>query len=134
LWLDQDLGVLRTAYDGWDGCTMGVQSGSYSNWKPDPSKPIDYAIADLLLSRGEGIVNDIAFAGEIGRGVPDHGIQSHVIEKLRNLVLTESGEVKSSACDLLWIYSVDRILTSLREEATNALDAGNCPATQMVQP
>jgi len=126
LWLRPDSGVLRTACDGWDYCTIGVESGAHPNYKRDPQKPIDYALADLLLTRGEGTVNEIAFASEIGWGVPDEGLQSYVVEKLRHLALTEQGDIKSSACKLLWIYTVDRIAPSIRKEADDAVHTSNC--------
>jgi hypothetical protein len=126
LWLRRDSGVLRTACDGWDGCTMGVESGAHRGYRPDPQKPLDYALADLLLSRGEGRINEVGFASEISWGVPDQGLQGYVIEKLRHLALAEHGEVKASACKLLWIYTVDRIDVRIRQDASRALSDADC--------
>jgi hypothetical protein len=124
-WLRRDSQVLRTACDGWDGCTMSVQSGSHLNYQRDTQKPIEYALADLLLTRGGGTVNEIGFATEIGRGVPDQELQGYVVEKLRNLALTEHGDVRSSACEMLWLYSKDRIV-GVRQSAGDALLLGRC--------
>jgi len=128
-WLRRDSGSLRTACDGWDGCTMEVQSGSHLRYRPNPNKPLDYALADLLLTRGEGVVSEIGFATEIAQGVPDQGLQGYVVEKLRYLAVTERGDVKASACKLLWIYTVDRVDPKVRRDAENALHAGNCRCT-----
>ena len=125
-WLQRESGVLRTACDGWDGCTIGVQSGAHPNYTSDSKRPINYALADLLLTRGEGPVDDNGFAGEIEWGVPDEGLQGYVVEKLRHLATTEHGAVKSSSCKLLWIYSVDRIAPTIRQDANNALHAASC--------
>jgi hypothetical protein len=125
-WLRQDSGVLRTACDGSDYCTMSVQSGAHLDYRPDPTKPIEYALADLLLTRGQGAVDDIGFASEITRGAPDQGLQGYVIEKLRGLATSEHGDIRSSACKQLWIYTVDRIAPSIRQTADDALQAASC--------
>ena len=126
LWLRRDSGVLRTACDGWDGCTMGVESGAHRGYVPDSQKSLNYALTDLLLTRGEGTINEIGFASEISWGVPDQGLQGYVVEKLRHLALTEHGEVKASACTLLWIYTVDRIDIRIRQDADHALHEADC--------
>ncbi len=131
LWLRKDSGVLRTACDGWDGCTMSVQSGAHVNYRPGPEKPIEYALADLLLTRGEGTVDNMGFASEIERGVPDQGLQGYVVVKLRHLALSEHGDIKSAACKLLWIYTVDRIAPSIRQEADHALHIANCSCVRI---
>jgi hypothetical protein len=105
---------------------MSVQSGAHLNYRPDPEKPIEYALADLLLTRGEGPVDNIGFASEIGRGVPDQGLQGYVVGKLRHLASSENGDIKSSACTLLWIYTVDRIPPSIRQEAGRGLQTASC--------
>jgi hypothetical protein len=126
LWLRRDSGVLRTACDGWDGCTMSVQSGAHLNYRPDPEKPIEYALADLLLTRGEGPVDNTGFASEIKKGVPDQGLQGYVVEKLRRLASSENRDIKSSACKLLWIYTADRFAPSIRQEAEHGLQTASC--------
>jgi hypothetical protein len=126
LWLRRDSGVLRTACDGWDYCTMSVQSGAHPGYRPDPRKRIDYAVADLILTRGDGAINEIEFANEVAWGVPDQGLQGYVVEKLRHLALTEHGGVKASACKLLWVYTVDLVDDSVHRDAGNALRDADC--------
>lgn len=65
LWLRKDAGVLRTVCDGWDGCTVSVQSGAHLHYRPDPQKALNYALIDLGLTRGEGTVNEVSFASEV---------------------------------------------------------------------
>jgi hypothetical protein len=126
LWLRRDGGSFRMACDGWDGCTMFVNSGSHPRYRADPQQPLSQALADILLTRGEGEINGLQFASQIQRGVPDQRIQGYVIEKLRRLALTEVSEIKRSACQQLWIYTQDRIDDRLRERAQDSLDAASC--------
>jgi len=128
-WLRRDGGVFRMACDGWDGCTMPVESGAHSRYQPDLSKTIDYALTDLLLTRGEGEIDDRRFASEIEWGVPDQGLQGHVIEKLEHLALTEPPAIKAAACVQLWIYTKDRIGNDLRRQAESSLAAAHCACT-----
>lgn len=51
-WLKNDSGVLRTACDGWDYCTMRVASGAHPRYKPDIGKPLGYALADIMFHEG----------------------------------------------------------------------------------
>jgi len=104
LWLRKDGEVFRMACDGWDACTMFVDSGAHPRYKADPRKPLSYALADILLTRGEGKIDEIPFASEIERGVPGQGMEGYIIGKLRDLALTESSAVKTAACVQLWIY------------------------------
>lgn len=131
LWLRRDSGVLRTVCDGFDSCTEGVWSGAHLHYKPDPQMPLDYALVDLLLTRGEGAVNEIGFATEVFREEPSQipGLQVYAVEKLRHLALTEHGDIKSSACQSLWIYTVDRIDPGIQRQADNAMHAANCRCT-----
>ncbi len=64
LWLREDRGVLRMACDGWDGCTRFVESGAHPGYKVDPQRGLDYAMADILLTRGTGKTNDLRWATE----------------------------------------------------------------------
>jgi len=59
LWLRRDGGSLRMACDGWDGCTMFVKSGAHPQYRADPQQPLNRALADILLTRGEGEINDL---------------------------------------------------------------------------
>jgi hypothetical protein len=106
LWLRSDSGVLRTACDGWDGCTLGVYSGSHTHYTVDPRKPVDYAVADIVLTVGEGRISRSTFAGAIERGTP--GPEEYKIEKYRRLALTEGAPIKTAACIQLWICAQDR--------------------------
>jgi hypothetical protein len=126
LWLRKYDGAFRMACDGWDNCTMFVRSGAHLQYRADPEKPLGHALVDILLTRGEGEINNRQFASEIQWGVPDQGIQEYVIERVRQLAIRESFEVKSSACQLLWIYTQDRIDSSLRQKAHDSLQAANC--------
>lgn len=126
LWLRSDSGVLRTACDGWDGCTTAVGSGAHRGYRPDPQKPLDYALSDLLLTRGEGPIDEIGFASQVAWGVPDDGLQEYVIEKLRQLALTEYGDVKASACKQLWVYTKDSTGVRLNQIADRALQEADC--------
>jgi hypothetical protein len=139
--LRKDSGVLRTACDGWDYCTRSVESGTHPNYRPDSRKSADYAVADLLLTRGEGEVNEKKFAAEVDYASmgQDEALQIYVIEKLGHLALTEHGEVKSSACKSLWISTQDRMEFLDRQNkldgkkiiraATGALDKASCDCT-----
>lgn len=84
-WLQRDSGVLRTACDGWDFCTIGIESGSHAGYRSDPKRPPAHAVLDLLLTRGQGRINESAFARQIAWEVPDLGQQSYAVEKLRRL-------------------------------------------------
>lgn len=52
-----DSGVLRTVCDEWASCVVPVFSGAHPAYKPNPAKPIEHAIIDILLTRGEGATN-----------------------------------------------------------------------------
>lgn len=100
-WLRQDSGVLRTSCDGHDYCTIPVGSGSHPQYRPDPQKPLEYAVADILLTRGDG-ANDREFAkGFDYRGnIPE----PYFFEKLQRLAATEVSEVRTAACKELSYY------------------------------
>jgi hypothetical protein len=126
LWLRRDRGVFRMACDGWDYCTNLVESGAHPGYRVDPEQPLDRAIVDILLTRGEGRIDDGRFASEIIWGVPDQGIQDYVIDRLGHLASTESPEIKSSACVQLWIYTRDRIGTDSNRRAQSLLETASC--------
>jgi hypothetical protein len=128
LWLRMDVGVFRTVCDGWDGCTEGVASGAHPRYRRDPRKPLEYAFVDSRFTRGEGTIDETGFATELDWEAPDQvtGLQAYSIDKLRHLALTEGGEVKSSACRALWIYTVDLLKPAIHSAAENAMNAANC--------
>lgn len=105
---------------------MFVKSGAHPGYKADLRKCLSYALADILLTRGEGKIDEIPCAREIETGVLGQGMEGYLIEKLRNLALTESSAVKAAACVQLWIYQQDRIDSSLRHQARDALDTAQC--------
>lgn len=100
-WLRQDSGVLRTACDGHDYCTLAVRSGSHLQYRADNQKPIEYAIADILLTRGEDS-NDSEFAKAFDYccSVP----KPYLFPKLQSLAATEVPVVRDAACKLLAAY------------------------------
>jgi hypothetical protein len=125
LWLRRDSGVLRTACDGVDDCTSGVYSGAHPHFKADPHTPVAYAVADVLLTRGEGKIDDDRFAGAIEWAPP--GPEDYLIEKSRNLALTEVSAIKTAACIQLWINAQDRGLPAAsRRIAGEALREADC--------
>lgn len=113
--LEQDRGVLRTTCDGWDTCTWGVYSGSHPNFKINPADPIERTLADIVFTRGAGRVDDSQFAAAILQGgpIPD----PYLIEKYRELALTEHAGIKGAACKALWILRHDPHLRRSSEEA-----------------
>jgi hypothetical protein len=126
LWLRRDSGSFRMACDGWDGCTTFVKSGAHPQYRADRQQPLNRALTDILLTRGEGEISDLQFASQIQWSIFDQGIQDYVIEKLRHLALTELSEIKISACQQLWIYTQDRIDDRLRQKAQDSLNAASC--------
>lgn len=126
LWLRREGSVFRMACDGWDGCTTLVMSGAHRRYRADPRKSLDQALVDILLTRGEGEIDNVRFASQIEWGTPDQGFQGYVIEKLGHLALTESSDVKASACKQLWIYTQDRVESSLGRQAQDSLQAAGC--------
>ncbi len=126
LGLSRDHGALRMACDGWDVCTMFVDSGAHPRYRTDPQESLDQAVAEIILTRGEGKIDEGQFARAVEWGVPDQGIQAYVIEKLKRLALTESPAIKRSACHLLWIYSQDRTDERLRQYAQDTLRDAHC--------
>jgi hypothetical protein len=120
-WLRRDGDLLRTACDGWDGCTWGVYSGRHPHLKETPGDPIERTVAGIVLTRGEGRINEARFSGAILRGapVPD----SYLIEDYRHLAAAELAGVKAAACEALWILSHD---APLREAAEDGMLRAHC--------
>ena len=125
-WLRKEGSLYRTACDGRD-CTVVVASGAHPGYKPAPGEPLNAMITDLLLTRGEGFVDDHAFAQQISRGAP--GDLKHlpgVIDSLSKLALTQPTEPKLAACKQLWIYGLDSIQADLRQKAQESMRAAGC--------
>ena len=127
-WIRRDSGVLRTACDGWDYCTRKVGTGAHLDYRADPKKPLDYALVDLLFTRGTGTIEENSFGqglDEVTDRVP--GLQAYSIPKLTRLAETEGGWIRSCACKTLWIYTVDHpIDPTVHRDAVEALRAANC--------
>lgn len=125
-WLRRDAGVLRTICDGWDTCTQVVESGAHRGYRPAAGRPVSEVVADVLLTRGEGEIDEEAWAREM-MYAPDQGIESYVAGKMRHLALTEKSGVRQSACLWLWIYSQDPGVTAgVKEQAGRALKGADC--------
>lgn len=57
------------------------------------------------------------------------GGEGHVIDMLEHLASTESGDIKASACEQLWVYTQDQIGDVLNQRAANSLAAARCKCT-----
>jgi hypothetical protein len=125
LWLRKDGGVYRMACDC-QNCTVWVESGAHPGYRPDPNASLDQIKVDLLLTRGEGPVNNHRFAQEMDRAVGLAGMDGYTIEKLRDLALTESSEVKYTACTELWGYTEGETDKRLSERARDSVAAAGC--------
>jgi hypothetical protein len=126
LWLRTDNGTFRMSCDGWDSCTMFVESGAHPGYTADQRKPFDYALADILLTRGQGKIDEPRFAYEIEAGPGYGGAEPYAIEKLKFLAMVEGPAVRASACDLLWIYTRPGFDDRVFEEATASLQTAHC--------
>lgn len=84
------------------------------------------AVADLLLTRGEGKIDEEAWARGLMSAL-EEGIEGYVAGKLRHLALTEKSAVRESACLWLWMYSQDpHVDAGLRGQAGQALREADC--------
>ena len=54
-----------------DICMMYADSGSHPDYKTDPQKSLDQAVADIILTRGEGEIEESQFARAVEWCVPD---------------------------------------------------------------
>ena len=102
-WLRQDSGVLRLACDGHNYCAMPVRSGTHPHYRPDPRKPLGYAMADIWFTRGEG-TTDQEFAKGVNWGAPSTVPEAYLFEKLQRLAATEAAVVRAAACKQLSYY------------------------------
>jgi hypothetical protein len=105
---------------------MIVLSGAHPGYKADPSAPLFQTIDDILLTRGEGRVDDHEWAKRIFGLDDGTTLAGYIIEKLRSLALTESSEVKYAACQLLWSYDNPPISEDLRERAHDSITSAGC--------
>ncbi len=112
----------------WDGCTLKVGTGAHLDYKPDPRKPLDFAVVDLLFTRGAGTIDENSFGKNLDE-VTDQvrGLQAYSVPKLKHLAETEHGWIRSRACTTLWIYTVDHpIEPAIHRDALEALRAASC--------
>lgn len=80
-----------------------VGSGAHVDYRPAIDKPLGYALADILFTRGAGAI-DGEFARELEYGAPSTIPQPYLIEKLQQLAATDSSAVRAAACGLLAHY------------------------------
>ena len=66
---------------------------------------VDYAVADTLLTRGEGSISEAQFARSIEDGSP--GPEDYLMVKYRRLAVTVRPPVKTAACVLLSMWGHD---------------------------
>lgn len=127
LWLRRDAGVLRTACDGWDECTMLVESGAHPGYRPEPGKPLGYALADILLTRGQGEVNETEFTRAVAWGAPATIPEDYRIKKFAHLALTEKPAMKAAACSQIWVFTQDSMSPAAnRQKAARTLEDIGC--------
>jgi hypothetical protein len=67
---------------------------------------MDYTVSDILLTRGDGPINDSRFSGAILWGAP--APDDYLIERYRRLAVTERSKIKAAACVMLWICAQDQ--------------------------
>lgn len=126
-WLRRDAGVLRMACDGWDDCTMFVESGAHPGYRPEPGRPLAYALADILLTRGQGEVSDIKFAREVAWGARATIPEDYLLKKYTQMALTEKPPIRAAACSQIWIFTQDSMsLVANRQNAMQALGDTGC--------
>jgi hypothetical protein len=124
--LRRDSGVLRTVCDGWDECTWSVHSGAHPKYRPDPARPLSDAIADILLTRGEGKIAADKFARSL-----DWPSSEYAFERLGHLAATQPPPVKTHACLTLWAYATGG---PLAQAATNQMRIGGCACSPSPAP
>jgi hypothetical protein len=110
LFLQRDSGVLRMACDGVASCATVVKTGYHPNLKADPGTPLAAALAELFLSKGEG-VSDPDFASAIVQGQGEyefvtqrefgHVDHQYAVAKLWLLSTSKVPAIRKSACDSL---------------------------------
>jgi hypothetical protein len=127
LWLRRDAGVLRMACDGWDQCTMYVESGAHPGYSADPGTPFANSLADILFTRGQGDVNESKFAKVVEWGAPSTIPVEYLLKKYTHLALTETPSISAAACSQIWLYTQERASSSAnREKAIQAMETAGC--------
>jgi hypothetical protein len=121
----KDGAVYRTAIDGWN-CAPRVVTGAHPGYTPGPNASLAEIDIDLNMNRGDGPVDDEQFAIEIETLTHSGGDEALYAARLRHLVLTESGKVKSTACRELARYSDGDIDQSLRERILVSIKTAGC--------
>jgi len=94
-----DAGVLRLACDGWNHCAFTVATGTHLNFKPDPKQPLDASLAEIYLTKGQG-VSDADFADAVGR-YGDSIPALYAVPKLRVLAASTNPDIHQAACYVL---------------------------------
>jgi hypothetical protein len=97
----------------------------------DAGESIERALANIVLTRGEGKVNEARFAGAVLRGapVPD----AYLIENYRHLALTEQAGIRTAACEVLWISLFDPQLSGIAQEGMQQADC-HCRTKERGEP
>jgi hypothetical protein len=96
-----DSGVLRLACDIVDHCTIIVRSGAHPSYKSDPTIPVNEAVTDILLTRGEG-VTDEQFITALKYGGP--APVDYIVDKLNRIASSEDIRLRTAACKQLSYY------------------------------
>jgi hypothetical protein len=121
--LRTDGAVYRTVLDGWN-CAPLIVTGAHPGYRPEPDSTLAHYEVDLNTTRGEGLVDSGAFSSEIEEITSLGGEEGFLTEKLRRLVLTESGPVRAAACTALARYGERGADGSVRERAREAMGTG----------
>ena len=125
LWLRKDHGVYRAACDV-QNCTVRIESGAHPGYHPTSAASLEQTLVDLSLTRGVGAVNNYRFVQEMGSYIGHLGLDAFTIDKLKNLALTETGEVKDTACHGLWSYDRAASSDEMRRKAHDSAISAGC--------
>jgi hypothetical protein len=106
---------------------MFVESGTHLGYRPETGKPLGYALADILFTRGQGEINEVRFARAVAWGAPSTIPEDYLLKKYSHLALTEGPSIKDGACSQLWIFTKDSTLeAALRENVEQAMRSVGC--------
>ncbi len=98
--LRKESGKFRTICDISDRCVVPVFSGPHPQFRINTTKPLEYNIIDLLLTRGNN-ADDEDMIKAIHSDRPSLFSQSYTIVKLKQLVREEAPKVRDAACKAL---------------------------------